>query len=750
MILVQTLVALASVPAAAAAQTDPRPAIVELSLAGRPRPALLRAESALASEPGRARALGIDLLRADLLARLGRERDATEAYAQALTSPSGLGPWARLRLAVLQERLGHPEVAAGLVTNLLAEGAPDGLLRPALALFAQSIERGGDCRLLGGVAAGRITGDLRRKWDLVRADCLLRLGSAVEASRLLRTLLEADSRDALALDIAARLEARVAAPDPALARRLGMAAFHHREFDKALRLLPDTPLALRLDAERADIAYARARALYWTGKYDEAAAAFDDLARRTPTATQRADSLCQAGRSLELTGRVAEALSRFRRAWEADPGGDWAPSALLGALRIEVALGEGEAARGSLARLARTPGAAGATARGALFLAVSDLQRGLFARVAETLSVAERSGEVAAEELAYWRGRLAEAVGDDEGAVERYVEVLRRRPFHPLAEAARRRLAAPGLASMARKVGLAAAGVGDPGNLQKAALLLGDTDAIGRQARLRALARLRDRRDSAAWLDWTPVPVAEWPLWSAAPTRPEDLLAGLGLFSDAGDAAIRHFPASDLRLAFSGAAALATDELATRRSLARAEALFERRPRSVPFEWVDPKLLRLLYPFPWAPLIRAQASAFRSDPTLLAAILREESRFDPAALSPAGARGLAQFTLQTAQRLARQTRLTDQVSARDLHDPALAIPLGAAYLAELGRRFPRAPAVAIAAYNAGEDQAALWRRHCVTSEPEEYLAKIGYGETKAYVIRVLESQAIYQALYGGG
>lgn len=737
-------------PATAAAQTDPRPAIVELAMAGRSRPALLRAESTLASDPQRARALGIDLLRADLLARLGRERDATEAYAQALASPSGLGPWARLRLALLQERLGHPEVAAGLVSNLLAQGAPDGLLRPALALFAQSIERGGDCRLLGGVATGRLTGDLRRAWDLVRADCLLRRGSTLEATRLLRALLEADSRDALAFDIAARLEASVNAPEPDLARRLGMVAFHHREFDRALRLLPETPLALRLDAERSDIAYARARALYWTGQYDAAAAAFDELARRTPTAAQRADSLCQAGRSLELSGRAAEALSRFRRAWEADPEGDWAPSALLGALRIEVALGEAEAARGSLTRLGRTPAAAGATARGALFLAVSDLQRGQLARVAETLAIAERSGEVAAEELAYWRGRLAEAMGDAEGAVERYVDVQRRRPFHPLAEAARRRLAAPGLAALARKVGLAAAETGELVSLQKAALLLGDADAIGRQARLSALARLRERRDAAAWLDWTPVPVADWPLWRAAPTRPEDLLAGLGLFSDAGDAAIRHFPASDLRLAFTGAAALAADERATRRSLARAEALFERRPRSVPFEWIDPQLLRLLYPFPWAPLVRSQATAFRSDPALLAAVLREESRFDPAAVSPAAARGLAQFTLHTARRLARQSRLAEEVTARDLHDPGVAIPLGAAYLAELERRFPRAPAVAVAAYNAGEDQAALWRRHCATSEPEEYLAKIGYAETRAYVIRVLESRAIYRALYGGG
>ena len=62
---------------------------------------------------------------------------------------------------------------------------------------------------------------------------------------------------------------------------------------------------------------------------------------------------------------------------------------------------------------------------------------------------------------------------------------------------------------------------------------------------------------------------------------------------------------------------------------------------------------------------------------------------------------------------------------------------------------PRSTPIGVAAYNAGEDQAALWRRYCLTAEPEEFLAKIGFRETRAYVVRVLESQAAYRALYGG-
>jgi len=139
--------------------------------------------------------------------------------------------------------------------------------------------------------------------------------------------------------------------------------------------------------------------------------------------------------------------------------------------------------------------------------------------------------------------------------------------------------------------------------------------------------------------------------------------------------------------------------------------------------------------------------AYRVDPALLAALIREESRFDPEAVSPAAAHGLTQLTLPTARKLARDLGL-ERLLPADLRRPELAIALGAAHLAELAQRFPGAEAVVVAAYNAGDDQAALWRRSCLTGEPEEFLAKIGFRETKAYVVRVLESRALYQALYG--
>ena len=54
---------------------------------------------------------------------------------------------------------------------------------------------------------------------------------------------------------------------------------------------------------------------------------------------------------------------------------------------------------------------------------------------------------------------------------------------------------------------------------------------------------------------------------------------------------------------------------------------------------------------------------------------------------------------------------------------------------------------AIASYNAGEPQAALWRKYCVSNEPEEYLSKVSFKETRAYLVRVLASRNAYQELW---
>jgi tetratricopeptide (TPR) repeat protein len=103
---------------------DPRPWLVELQLTGRHEAALAAVEETLRQDPEASQELGLDYLRGHLLEVLGRTRDAHEAFAQAMVSSPALAGYSRYRLAVNQYRMGHPEVAAGLLATLLGRNPP--------------------------------------------------------------------------------------------------------------------------------------------------------------------------------------------------------------------------------------------------------------------------------------------------------------------------------------------------------------------------------------------------------------------------------------------------------------------------------------------------------------------------------------------------------------------------------------------------------------------------------------------------
>jgi soluble lytic murein transglycosylase-like protein len=735
-----------AVVVAASPAGDPRPEIVALARQGVYDQALVRLDEALARDLAGGRAYGLELLRGDLLERIGRPRDAMESYAQALSGASGVAPWARYRLAVAQDRLGHPEVAAGLIATLLAGQPPESLVAPSLELLDRTISRGGDCRLLRGIPADRFTGARRRQRDLIELRCRARDADAGARLPAVREFLAADSSDAYAWEALQLLgESAARPPDRPTALLLGLTAFRHRDFARALELL--TPWVTRglegpFDTAGREAAYAAARSAFWRGDFAQAADRFARIAEGGRTTTERADAYHQLGRSRELAGEADAALASFDRAYHEDPRGEWAGAALLSALRLEAQRGDVAAARRRLSVLAASSAFAVHTARGALYLAVSDLVRGHGDGVAALLALAERTREHSPIEIAYWRGRLYELQGDAERALEAYVEAARERPFHPLAEASRRRIVQPPLARAAAARAATLSDSGDPSSLWTATFLAvdGDRRTLARRG-VEALAR---GASNAGWVAGRPLPVHRWPLWATPPTRPEELVLGLGLAELAPAAVARAFPPQSPEVVLSGAALL-TDGPAARTGLAMAESAFGRRPRAVPLDWVAPAWLRTLYPTPWIDLVRGQAEAQRVDPYLLLAVMREESRFDPAATSPAAARGLTQLVLPTALRLARQAEL-GPIEFADLAEPPVAIALGAAYLAELDRRFQGDPAAIAAAYNAGEEQTALWIRSCLSAEPEELLAKIGFGETRAYVTRVLESRNAYRLL----
>jgi len=109
------------------------------------------------------------------------------------------------------------------------------------------------------------------------------------------------------------------------------------------------------------------------------------------------------------------------------------------------------------------------------------------------------------------------------------------------------------------------------------------------------------------------------------------------------------------------------------------------------------------------------------------------------------ARAQQQFVLPTAREVGQRLGF-GALKPADLETPEIAIALAAAYLAELVER-TGSPERAVAAYNAGEAQVALWKSYCASDEPEEFLSKVSFKETRAYVQRVLTSRNAYAEIY---
>ena len=163
-----------------------------------------------------------------------------------------------------------------------------------------------------------------------------------------------------------------------------------------------------------------------------------------------------------------------------------------------------------------------------------------------------------------------------------------------------------------------------------------------------------------------------------------------------------------------------------------------------------PTLVReLLYPRYFFGDITEQARKHGADPRLLLSIMREESRFNVRAKSPAAARGLLQFIIGTARDVGRSIGLLD-VDAQDLYEPDVIIQLGARYIGDLQKQFAGNPYKTAAAYNAGPKQAAVWERMAPGPGDDQYLTAINFDETKNYVRKVLNSYERYREIYESG
>jgi len=146
--------------------------------------------------------------------------------------------------------------------------------------------------------------------------------------------------------------------------------------------------------------------------------------------------------------------------------------------------------------------------------------------------------------------------------------------------------------------------------------------------------------------------------------------------------------------------------------------------------------VNLRYPRPYLDTVSEASALARVPPDWILAVMRQESLFRKDAVSRADARGVMQMLPGTASALARRWHIS--APAREaLFDPAVAIPLGAAYLRELLDRSGGQLALSLAAYNGGPAAVARWLPHS-RMDADVWIENIPYNETRGYVQHILE------------
>ena len=145
---------------------------------------------------------------------------------------------------------------------------------------------------------------------------------------------------------------------------------------------------------------------------------------------------------------------------------------------------------------------------------------------------------------------------------------------------------------------------------------------------------------------------------------------------------------------------------------------------------------RIRYPLEHEAIVRGHARNYGLEPSLLAAVIYQESKFDPDARSASGAIGLMQLLPDTAKGIALRTG-GSEFRVEDLYDPEINVRYGSWYLRHLLDKYGDLES-ALAAYNAGQRNVDRWR---------DTGGGIRFAETRHYVRGVLRLQDVYRRAY---
>lgn len=156
----------------------------------------------------------------------------------------------------------------------------------------------------------------------------------------------------------------------------------------------------------------------------------------------------------------------------------------------------------------------------------------------------------------------------------------------------------------------------------------------------------------------------------------------------------------------------------------------------------------ILFPRPyWSDLSR-YAVQNELDPYLVASLIRQESEFNPGAVSHANALGLMQLLPGTGAKVARELGIR-RFSNQQLLSSTTNLQLGTRYFRAMVDQFGGRVEYALAAYNAGDHRVRAWLADGTYRDVDEFVESIPFTETREYVQAIVRNAAMYKRLYGG-
>jgi soluble lytic murein transglycosylase-like protein len=659
-----------------------------------------------------------------LAAFAARELGESEFQLHYLTLAADGGPLAEIAGLELAQLLveSNRDQAVGLVLPTVRKAPTRPMREAAVAIAVEALQNGveNSSRISLEHATRGLPRYLRRQLQLALAAT-----DGAGARQQLGHLLASSRRDLEALAAVRLLQAE---PNLTAQERWWVAEtlYRHALYREAVPLLESLDDVHHRSVPRWQVAFLRGRCAFRLGRWDEAAAWYQEALERAGGGERAAEVAGHLGRALELGGRMNEAVAAGQRALRLRTTDD----RRLFLARLRLRLDQPEHAEHGISRV-RT---SSARARGETMLALYRLRHGERDEARRQLEKVRRrpwSGPA---------GVLAAQLAAENGELEEVIVLLER--------------AAPGLdpfwAVRARE--LMASLPNEQRTAWRARCAESVDEAAGR-ARWRSLGRWATlETEATSLLSLQAVVAREAGLAEddGPPHFDPGIAAELWLLG-LDSAAVRWdptgMPRHDARSTLWSAQRF--DDLGfPKRAIQVADAAWRMAGSEVPTRAFPVDLRRTLYPLPDPDLVWRSSLESGVPWSLVAALAREESRWEPHAVSRVGARGVMQLMPMTASEVAaRRGEALDNPEM--LFDPAVSLRLGAAEMRRLLDEFDGRWAPAVAAYNAGESQARLWLAQCGQDCTEElYVANISFAATSRYTRDVLATAAAYTEVYG--